>query len=263
MNHEADYYASSSQQIAGKLPIFPVPTFFMNDYTFFRDSDGFIESNISSFVDTYSAIYTARSLALRHNRRMLMFGFDATSPPPYPYLKAVSAHSAAVQLYARSGQLATADVLHSRGKAQEKLCPFGCNLIGSMHHLFVYCTVYTEWRSQAGLELVADTEKRLGGLLKDEELKAVEADLLQIAESIFSTDSSLWPLQENVYYLGKHPSLTKCINTTTVKNEIRRRRVISHISMEWHSRCIRLAGRIFGDYQRRMALLNGCRKRST
>ena len=62
-----------------------------------------------------------------------------------------------------------------------------CNHIGNMHHLFVHCTVYTEWRCQAGLELVADMEKRLGGLLKDEEQKAVKAasDLLLIAESIF------------------------------------------------------------------------------
>ena len=66
MNQEADYYASSSQQIAGKLPIFPPPTFYMNEFTFFRDSDGFIESNISNFIDTYSAISTAMDLELQH-----------------------------------------------------------------------------------------------------------------------------------------------------------------------------------------------------
>ena len=191
-----------------------------------------------------------------------MSGFNTTSPPPYPYLKAVSAHSAAVQLYTRSGQLANADVLHSRGKALEKLCPFGCNRIGNMHHLFIHCTVYTEWRCQVGLELVADMEKRLGGLLKDEEQKAVEADLLRIAESIISTDSSLWPLHENVYYLGKHPSLSECINKMSVKNEILRRHVTAHIPMELHLRCIWLAGWIFGDYQRCMAVMNRCRKQA-
>ena len=66
MNQEADYYASSSQQIAGKLLIFPPPTFYMNEFTFFRDGDGFIESNISNFVDTYSAISTAMDLELQH-----------------------------------------------------------------------------------------------------------------------------------------------------------------------------------------------------
>jgi hypothetical protein len=261
MNEEADYYASSSQQIAYKLPIFSPPTFYMNEYTFFRDGDGFIESNISHFVDTYSAIFKARELSIGHGHRMTMSGFDETSPPTYPYLKAVSAHSAAVQLYARSGQLATADVLYSRGKASNKICPFGCEAIGNMHHLFVNCKEYTEWRSQAGLDLVVDTEKKLRGLLvNDEERKGVEDDLLHLAESIFSDDSPIWPLQKNVYYLGKHPSLSKCINETTVKNEILRKRVIFHISTDWHSRCIRLAGRIFGDYQRRMAVMNGCRK---
>jgi len=173
----------------------------------------------------------------------------------------VSAHSAAVQLYARSGQLATPDVLYSRGKANNKVCPFGCEAIGSMHHLFVNCKEYTEWRRQAGLDLVVDTEKKLRGLIvNDEERKMVEDVLLHLAESIFSADSPIWPLQKNVYYLGKLPSLSKCINETTVKNEIMRKRVTVHISTDWHSRCIRLAGRIFGDYQRRMAVMNGCRK---
>ena len=117
--------------------LFPPPTFkfYMNEYICFGDGDGFIESNIPYFIDTYSAISIARDLALQHGHRMSMFEFDTTSPPPHPYLKAVSAHSAAVQLYARSGQLATAEVLHSRGKASEKLCPFGCNRIGNMNHL--------------------------------------------------------------------------------------------------------------------------------
>jgi hypothetical protein len=111
MNEEADHYSSSSQCIANKLPIFPSPTFFMNECTFFREGDGFIESNISHFVDTYCAIFKAKDLAIGHGYRMGMSGFDETSPPTYPYLKAVSAHSAAVQLYARSGQLATVDLL--------------------------------------------------------------------------------------------------------------------------------------------------------
>jgi len=187
---------------------------------------------------------------------MMMSGFDETSPPTYPYLKAVSAHSAAVQLYARSGQLATADVLYSRGKADDKLCPLGRDVVGNMHHLFVNCKEYSEWRNMAALDLIVDTEKRLRGLLVDgQERRMVEENLLHLAESIFSDDSPVWPLRKNVYYLGKHPSLSKCINEMTIKNGILRRRIISHISTDWHSRCIRLAGRIFGDYQRRMAVI--------
>jgi hypothetical protein len=237
----------------------------MNEYTFFRDGDGFIESNIPHFVDTYSAIFQAQELAAGYSRRMSILGFDDTPPPSYPYLKAASAHSAAVQLYARSGQLATADVLYTRGKAQDNLCPLGCKVTGSMHHLFLHCTNYDEWRLQAGVDLVSETKKKLHALLSEEECALIEGELIQLAESIFSTDSSgcQWPLQMNVYYLGKHPSLSRIISDDKIQSAILRRRTISHISSDWHSRCIRLAGRIFGDYQKRMAAINGCRKRTT
>ena len=186
-----------------------------------------------------------------------------TQPPPtYSYLKAVSAHSAAVQLYARSGQLATPDILYSRGKAGDNLCPFGCGVTGSMHHLFVQCAVYSEWRVQASSELVIETRKKVGCLLADGDCSSIEDGLVQIAESIFSADSSKWPLQKNVFYLGKHPSLKELINETSIQNTVLRRRIISHISSKWHSKSIRLAGRIFRDYQKRMAVINGCRKRA-
>lgn len=42
---------------------------------------------------------------------MVTWAHDDSFPPEYPYLKATAAHLAAVQLYARSGQLATADIL--------------------------------------------------------------------------------------------------------------------------------------------------------
>lgn len=34
MNHEADFYASKSQTIQNKLPTSPIPTFYMNTYTY-------------------------------------------------------------------------------------------------------------------------------------------------------------------------------------------------------------------------------------
>lgn len=80
----------------------------MNEYTFFQDGNGFIESNISHYVNTYCAIFKARELAIGHGHRMpvAMSGFDETSPPSHPYLKAVSVHSATVlQLYVRSGRV--------------------------------------------------------------------------------------------------------------------------------------------------------------
>lgn len=87
MNREADYYGSLSQQVAGKLPIFSPPTFYINEYTFFRDRNGFIESKISYFIDTYSAIFTVRDLTPRHSYRMSMSGLDANPHPSIRTLK--------------------------------------------------------------------------------------------------------------------------------------------------------------------------------
>ena len=84
---------------------------------------------------------------------------------------------------------------------------------------------------------VAETAKTLHALLKDVELELLENDLLRLAECILSDDSSFWPLQKNFFYLGKFPSLTKYINVNTVKNEILRRRVVSHVSTDWRSTC--------------------------
>jgi len=38
--------------------------------------------------------------------------------------------------------------------------------------------------------------------------------------------------------------------------EIAKRQLRSHISLDWHTLSIRLAGRIFGDYQHRMVVMN-------
>ena len=46
LNQEADHYVSSAQKHITLIPITPVLTFFMDPYTFHRDSDGWIESNI-------------------------------------------------------------------------------------------------------------------------------------------------------------------------------------------------------------------------
>ncbi|KJA23005.1 hypothetical protein HYPSUDRAFT_66719 [Hypholoma sublateritium FD-334 SS-4] len=151
MNNEADHYASRSQQISNTLPTFQPPTFFMNNYTFYRDEDGYIESSITHFIETFTALSQASELAIGHGYRMVRLGYDMTSPPPYPYIRAVSAHSAAVQLYARSGQLATASVLHARGKIDSSTCALGCIAIGDAHHLFVNCEIYKKWRMKSAM----------------------------------------------------------------------------------------------------------------
>ncbi|KAJ7488676.1 hypothetical protein B0H11DRAFT_2012528 [Mycena galericulata] len=75
----------------------------MDDYTFYRDADGWIEANIRVFVDHFMASELAGKLALGHRLRMITWVHDTQPPPEYSYTRAVSAHSAVIQLYARSG----------------------------------------------------------------------------------------------------------------------------------------------------------------
>ena len=178
-----------------------------------------------------------------------------------------SQRAAAVQLYARSGQLATANTLYLRGKSDDYRCALGCQEVGDAHHLFVNCTTYGEWRESAHNELLAETDKKLGLLLREDNevhmkiKKTIEPGIKAIAKSLFIDNSTIWPLHKTSYYLGNQPSLAHVLTEVAVPSEILRRRITTNLMMDWHTRCIKLAGRIFGDYQRRMAVTNGCRKK--
>ncbi|KAJ7146761.1 hypothetical protein C8R44DRAFT_827281 [Mycena epipterygia] len=149
MNYEADHYASHSQKYIKMVPTAPLPTFFMDDYTFYSERDGWIESNICSLVSSIMAQNTSDELAIGHHQRMLTSIYEQRPPPEFPYTRAYSAYSALVQLYARSGQLAVADVLNRRGKIDDDRCRFGCEAVEDAHHLFVECDWYKEWRRKA------------------------------------------------------------------------------------------------------------------
>ncbi|KAK7025644.1 hypothetical protein R3P38DRAFT_2395747, partial [Favolaschia claudopus] len=110
----------------------------------------------------------------------------------------VSAHSAVVQLYARSGQLPTAEALASRGKLPSSLCRLGCNAVESMQHIFVDCTHFSQWRIDTASELVARTAVRLNEAgLSDEE----QGSVLLAAKSLFSDNAVTWPLRMSQYFL--------------------------------------------------------------
>jgi hypothetical protein len=53
LNTEADHYVSSAQQVIDQIPAAPAPTFLMDDYTFYHTDDGWIKSNICSFINKY------------------------------------------------------------------------------------------------------------------------------------------------------------------------------------------------------------------
>ncbi|EDR05378.1 uncharacterized protein LACBIDRAFT_329822 [Laccaria bicolor S238N-H82] len=171
MNGEADFLATSSQKIYAELPHAPIPSFFMNDFTIYSQTDGWIESNVMHFIDILMARKTATALGIGHDLRMSTWAHDPGPPPDFPYTKAVSAHSAAVQLYARSGQLATAEVLYKRGKRDNDLCCLGCDATGDMRHIFVHCKEYERWREDARRELMERTELKLVNMQTEEAVK--------------------------------------------------------------------------------------------
>ncbi|KAJ6566379.1 hypothetical protein B0H19DRAFT_1351815 [Mycena capillaripes] len=214
INFEADHYASSAQRVINTVFTAPIPSFFMDDYTFYTEIDGWIESNIRNFVDKSTARTTSRHIAAGHQQRMALHLYDPTPPPEWSYTHAYSAYSAIIQLYARSGQLPSADLLHSRGKLDTPLCRVDCNAIEDMHHIIVECPRYAEWRTKA------------------------TTDLLRRAYS--------------VYYLGHIPRINALVPNTN-NNKIDHSRLIHHFASDWHTACIRLAGRIWGDWQREMS----------
>jgi hypothetical protein len=103
MNLEADHYASAAQRYLARVPTAPIPTFFMDDFTFYMPDDGWIESNIRNYTERSQSNTASERLGDGHQQRMSLALYDSKSPPEYPYTHAYSAYSAVVQLYARSG----------------------------------------------------------------------------------------------------------------------------------------------------------------
>ncbi|KAF9006308.1 hypothetical protein BDZ89DRAFT_1095452 [Hymenopellis radicata] len=158
LNHEADHYASGSQAVSTRLPIAPEPTFFMNDFTFFSDAHGWIESDIKTYLLSAFARLTSREFGFERKYRMATWLYDKRPPPSYPYTHAVSAYSAAVQLYARSGQLPNAEIMHTRNYLASSLCRFGCIATEDMHHTFVHCPRFSACRAEALKDIERVTE---------------------------------------------------------------------------------------------------------
>jgi hypothetical protein len=146
---------------------------------------------------------------------MSTWAHDESSQPDFPYLRAISAHSAAVQLYARSGQLPTADILVERGKLSSNRCRLGCDEVEDMHHIFVYCEVYEEWRAEAGASVVEWTKEKLNTLEVEE---VIANNLLNSAKSLFTDDPSVWLLQKMFFCLGQLPKIDPLINMGGVES---------------------------------------------
>ncbi|KAJ7940607.1 hypothetical protein B0H13DRAFT_1585604, partial [Mycena leptocephala] len=108
-------------------------------------------------------------------------------------------------------------------------CRMGCDAIEDMHHIFVKCPRYTEWRSKATNDILLRTRAKL----TEKELEEADA--------------------YSVYYLGHIPPIDALVPRNNDLNGVTRSRLIHHFASDWHTACIRLAGRIWGDWQKEIS----------
>jgi hypothetical protein len=250
LNKEADHYASKSQNVVNCLHPAPIPTFFMDNFTFYRPHDGWIESNIRTFVDHFVIQASSLEILKKHRYRMAKWLYNPRPPPTYPYIKATAAYSAAVQWYARSGQLPTAAGMKEKGQGRDTRCRMGCDAIEDTHHVFVACKSFDKLRADACREMVDKTRRKIEAI----GLEAAQfISLLKTAESLFSDCPVTWPLHYSFYYVGHIPKLDAHVNPNIFENRLKRERFIHNISGDWHMSAIRLASRIWGKIQKEMA----------
>lgn len=107
----------------------------------YSSNDGYIETTIPSYMlsVTTSATYShpdfcPSSTMLQH------------TPPDHPYLRASSAFSALIQLYARSDQLDPAYTRFRRFGNVSPICQRGCDALETVHHVFVSCPYHSFWQ---------------------------------------------------------------------------------------------------------------------
>ncbi|KAJ7078951.1 hypothetical protein B0H15DRAFT_733632, partial [Mycena belliarum] len=193
LNNKADHYASGAQKHLSHIPAAPIPTFFMDEFTYYREgaNGGWIESNTRNFFDYVMTRAAVRKIGIGNRYCMSTWIHDPRPPPEYPYARATSAHSALVQIYARSGQLPTAELVAQRSNLSSNMCRFGCAAIETPHHIFVDCRRFDDWRATATQDVVRRTMHKLTEQDVDAPHKLM---ITHAAKSLFSDTRSVWPL---------------------------------------------------------------------
>ena len=71
--------------------------------------------------------------------------------------------------------------------------------------------------------------------------------MLIVADALFRDDPAIWPPGGSRFYLGLLPP----VSLLSIDAESQRRLVV-RVMEAWHLSCVRLAGRIWGSYLRRV-----------
>ncbi|KAI0372494.1 hypothetical protein BV20DRAFT_939840, partial [Pilatotrama ljubarskyi] len=98
-------------------------------------------------------------------------------------------------------------------------CHAGCTAIETAHHIFVACPSFADLHQSALRDLIRDT-------------------------------AEIWPQHSSRYYLGTMPPLHP---DPELADSCDARHLITRVVHGWHLASIRLAGRIWGTYKRRIS----------
>jgi hypothetical protein len=251
LNAQADHYVSKAQNVTHIIPFAPIPTFLMDDFTFYSDDNGWIETNIQVFVDYFLAKQTVRTLSLAYHYRMATWLYDLHSHPTYPYTKASSTYSAMVQLYPRSGQLPTSSSMKQKKKKMANSgCRYGCWESEDMYHIFVKCVTFRVLRGEV-MEMLVSRVNRQVDENKLQELHVI--GLLVAAKCFFCDSEIVWPLHYSMFYLGHVPKLDSLVLREAFTSTTIREHFLQNIHGDFHLAGIRLASCIWGMVQKDMA----------
>ncbi|KAL0571565.1 hypothetical protein V5O48_010397 [Marasmius crinis-equi] len=246
-NDLADRLASSHIKLLIRPPPAPLPTFFMDNFTLFSDHHSYIEADPLLYISTLLASKASSDLDFRPASTLLLPLHDPTPPPTYPYTRSSADFSIVLQLYARSSQLDTTYLRAQRHLSSEtsSLCSYGCAELETPHHLFATCPYTGPFRAHATSCLLS----KITSLSQRQLYNLSETQRTAIANisALLFEDSDIWPLQKTRYYLGVMPDMDDLVPSISSNHRARRA-----IVQAWHTASIYLAGRIWGDYRRRI-----------
>ncbi|KAK0464798.1 uncharacterized protein EV420DRAFT_1303188 [Desarmillaria tabescens] len=201
LNNAADLLATTSQNLTLRPFPAPVPTFFMDHFVIYSETDSYIESNVSKYLSNVHASLTIMQPDFRPALTMMMPLYRPCAPPEHPYICASSAFSAVIQLYARSSQLDCCYTRFLRFGDISPTCTSGCPEIETIHHIFVTCPEYDAICDEVAQQLHAKTSKLLH--VADTPLSQC-IPLLELARNLFK-DGPHWPHHSAQFYLGLLP----------------------------------------------------------
>ncbi|KAG1786494.1 hypothetical protein EV424DRAFT_1569229 [Suillus variegatus] len=258
--HEAIYNRFAPHQkmwilfhvsFAGLLAMFVQVTFVPSIPRIAKDLD--LTDAVVRLEDSY-----AWSDCFRPARALVLGLHDSHHLPDFPYTRASSSFSAAVQLYPRSSQLNTAE---------------------SVHHVFALYPAFLAIRHAYSEQLCDETSSLLEGKTTDR----VREVLQLAARHLFSDDAGLWPQCRMRFYAGVVPPLARIVrhmsetevgvlplqshgmgnfassNAGVLSPQLDSATIepglLSRLAQAWHAHSTRFAGHL-GDYKRRMRSLN-------